>query len=217
MKRIFPLLVFFFFFVGCVSQVVDNAQVDVGGPILDDSTVDLEDIVEEEAETPAEVSSDEFTLKPGETIVVDGVPVNLKSMTPELLAQLNVGGKDIRLLETRGREIESGLDMTLAQWVYKGKDNPENYVVLKIVPLVLGEHEYLLEKEEEVTIEGKTVRLLQAKSDGSIYVLVLPSLVSEQRVPPGETMTIEGIEITPVLTFTRDNSRLPYAIVKLEA
>ncbi|MBI4153795.1 hypothetical protein HY501_00510 [Candidatus Woesearchaeota archaeon] len=217
MKRIFPLLVFALFIVGCVSQVVDNAQVDVGGPILDDSTVDLEDIVEEEAETPAEVSSDEFTLKPGETIVVDGVPVNLKSMTPELLAQLNVGGKDIRLLETRGREIESGLDMTLAQWVYKGKDNPENYVVLKIVPLVLGEHEYLLEKEEEVTIEGKTVRLLQAKSDGSIYVLVLPSLVSEQRVPPGETMTIEGIEITPVLTFTRDNSRLPYAIVKLEA
>lgn len=215
MKRIFAVLfVLLFLLVGCVSK---QQQVQEQLPPSIEPVVEIPPATEvlENVQEP----SDEYTLHRNESVVVNGATVKVAEILNEpYLALLHVNGKTVRLYETGQHEIEGGVDIHFLKWNYQNSHtNPENTVTVQLDDLALNPDEYLFAKNEVKSFGARYVKMLEVSADGSIVALVTPSEQSEERIIKGKSAVIERIEITPILTFARDPSRPPYAIVRLRS
>lgn len=171
----------------------------------------------ESSQLPSDVTlnENEYFFKVNDEVKVDGLTVKVSSIESGPLVKVMVGSTPIELIETKSDEIAEGLVISLQKFHFRLKDSPENYVVLKLTPFELNADEYLITEKESVTLNGTIITLNEARTDGAIYVKISNSRYSNEKVAAGKTETFDNIEVSPVKTFTKDNTRPNYAIVRL--
>jgi len=186
----------------------------------DDIEVQMEVQIETSKEKMALIESlnlqdDEYFFQVGDSMTMGNSEVTILGIESSPQVNIEIEGIPLRLVETKSDEIANGVVVTLQKFNFRLKDSPENYVVLKVLPLELGLDEYLLTEKEEVSFTDNVFTLNEVRSDGSIYFDIEPSSYSNERITAGSTKEYEGLEISPIKTFTKDSTRDNYAIVKI--
>lgn len=165
------------------------------------------------AETPA--SLEDFKFTQGQSMAYGENKVLVKSIGAGPLVDVVVDGVAGRLIETKSEEVINGLIISIKEFKFKLKDSPENYAVLNIKPLELADDEYLMFKDDQVSVGGKKVRMVEPRADGSVIVEVMPSFSGNERIIAGSSKIIDNLEISPVKVFTKDRTRKAYAIIQV--
>jgi hypothetical protein len=186
----------------------------------DDIEVQMEVQIETSKEKMALIESlnlqdDEYFFQVGDSMTMGNSEVTILGIESGPQVNIEIEGIPLRLVETKSDEIANDVVVTLQKFNFRLKDSPENYVVLKVLPLELGLDEYLLTEKEEVSFTDNVFTLNEVRSDGSIYFDIEPSSYSNERITAGSTKEYEGLEISPIKTFTKDSTRDNYAIVKI--
>ena len=188
--------------------------------ILEEKTQQAEDLqaklgsIEAAFDEPA-LPSGQFKLADKQSMAYGENKVTVKTIATGPLVDVDVDGTTGRLVETKSEEVINGLVISIAEFKFKLKDSPENYVVLNIKLLELGENEHLLSKDETVSVGAKIVKMIEPRADGSVIVEVLPSYSGNERIVAGSSIIIDNLEISPVQSFTKDKTRKAYAIIKV--
>lgn len=185
--------------------------------IIEEPVEEPEEVIEEPVEEPKEeLPTNEFIIKLGESVKVDGKTITLVNLDniPRLKAVFDVDGSERDVFGTKNAEIIKELKIMLLKY-----NNLENSVVAKIEKIELGLNEYLMNPRADVTIAGKTVHLYDVQDSGAIIIHIFgddfenPNL----RITEGQTETFEGLEITNIEGFPQGFKIDKYAIVKIEA
>lgn len=214
--------------VGCKPKIeTGNGLIDMpdvskedAQKVLEEKTQQAEDLqaqldkIDDVAAQPP-TALGQFKLADKQSITYGENKVTAKSIAAGPLVDVEVDGIMGRLVETKSEEVINGLVISVIEFKFRLKDSPENYVVLSIKPLELGEDEYLLFKDEQASVGDKKVKMIEPRSDGSVVIEVLPSYSGNERIIAGSSKVIDNLEISPVHSFTKDKTRKAYAIIKI--
>lgn len=163
----------------------------------------------------ADVPEPYYNLSEGETIKVLGKTITLKRIYQNPQIELVVDGEQTTIKQTKNQEI---IDDITIEIILTNTDNlKDNYVVLKIEPLILEDNQYIVEKNKITNIGNKDLILDSSKSDGSITINVYDKgtkIGDEDNLKRGETSTIYGLTITNVHNYYMVNQ---YAIVEVSS
>ena len=155
MKKLIALL-FVVFLVGCTAPQVELEEVTNDSIIeeLPEVIVEEEPVIVEEAET-----GPYYTFYEGDNKEILGHSITLTKihLNPEIT--LTIDGTETSLKETKNEEIIDDMKILIQEIhdVYL----EEKYITLKVEELVLGENEYILRKNERITIGDKDLVPIQ--------------------------------------------------------
>lgn len=202
MKKIL-LCLLVLFLVGCIPLEGLKEQ----GP------EQVEEYVQEGVGFVKEIVANEYKIKPGGSLVVDGVKVQLTDITSEYEVKIKVNDIDYTIYETQKQEVVDGLDFKAKEIKFDptGKDT---YTILKIVKFVPNENEYLLHINEEAVIGDHKVTMLAVDTDTLQSILVRVD-TADKRINKGQTERINNLDIINVDTNPRAVTSEKYAIIKV--
>jgi hypothetical protein len=175
----------------------------------------IEDTVEE---TPIveEINNGPFKIKKGETIDVLGKSLTVDDIIQPNYLYITIDGEEGELQGTQNEEIINELRITVTDFDFKRTDRVNDYVTLDIEELELGINQYLMEKQDRITIGNKDIVFEESKKTGHISVSVFDTGTikgySDEIIKSGATETINGLKITNLENYYTTKY---YAIVEV--
>ncbi len=148
------------------------------------------------------VGEDTYKFNLGESLIIEGKQVKLLELKPSLIVKINVGKVKGTISETKYKEFINGLEITVDKFKFNYSGSPDNYVILKIKKLELGEGEHVLYKGRSLKLGDKYLKLAQVLSN--IAYFELTGELSQKGVIPGETTKYGGHNITLNKIFYRN-------------
>lgn len=192
----------------CTCDVEANDWVCINSP---ETACPEEPAVEE----TINLSEIEYTLKPGESVMVDGKEVKFEKYFDRQLIEVSVDGIKGRLIPTKNIEIINGYEVYLTYVLFKGSTHPDNYITLYAFPYNFGENEYLIERLETQTIEGYDITLKESHSNDYIRVTAVvedTNVGDTATIYEGESATIDNVTIKNIDGFWQYEQ---YALVEI--
>jgi len=175
-KLILTFLLLLLIIPACVNVQVEEPAIEEEEP---------EAIVEEEEEEPeaviiipevvqAEIGTlpeNQYSLIYGDIIIAHGMNLGIVDMTSNSKLTLSIDGVEEKIQDTKVEEIFNNYYFSILDYNYKGESSQSN-VTLKVAPVILGDNEYILIKDETLTTLGKEITLVESREDNYIKVTV---------------------------------------------
>jgi len=177
-----------------------------------------EEIIEEPViGAPQELPQGQFIIKLGESVQFDGKTVELVHIdkyvgsTPVFI--FNIGREEKEVYNTKNTRLINGIKVTAIEDL-----NLENAVIVKLEKFELNPNEYLMDTRNDITIQGKTLHLVDVKDNGEIVLRVSGQDIESFTfdLNEGEIQTFEGLEITNMDAFPSGFKSERQSIIKVQ-
>ena len=199
-----------------ISETESDSSIMIDTTQEKDSTKENIDTAEEEVSTSEEPNSEGlYTLKEGQTVTVDGKAVTVTLIDQPSHVEVDVDGVEGTIENTKQEEIINELRFNINKFDFKS-DGITTQIFVNITPIVLEDNQYVLYKNEEVTIGDRLVTLLDSRETGHVDIKVseLKHINSmDDTIKLGETKEINGLKITILERFYKIKD---YAVVEVE-
>lgn len=197
MKKLFTLFILLLL-AGCTAPQIDLEEV------TDESAVEeLPDILtNEEEEEITENTAPYYNFTEGQTQEILGHEITVIKINPNPILDIIVDGKENTLKETKNEELIE--DLKIQMYYIHDIYLQEKYVTLKVEKLELEDNEYILRKDEKITIGDKDIVLEQSKTNGYIQISVYNKgtvIGDTQDIKRGSSLEINGVTITNIKNY----------------
>ncbi len=159
-----------------------------------------------------------YDFSEGESKKILGSTITLVQVNQGPEVELTIDGEDTSIEDTKSEEIIGDLVISVDSVTYSYDE--ENIQVrsatLKVESLDLGDNEYILRKQERITVGVKDILLEESRGDGSIDVIVYDTgrnSGEDARIKRGESLYIYGVTITNLKNYYKTEQ---YAWVLIE-
>jgi hypothetical protein len=218
-KIILTLILLLLIVPACINVQVDEQDEIPQEPEAEAEAEETEEaeaivIIPEEAEEET-LPENQYNLIFGEILTVDGMNLQIIDMTSSTRLTFSVDGSEKEMQNTKTKEIFNEYYFKMIEYNYNGESEESN-VILEIKPVSLTSNQYILDKNEKITLLGKEITLVESRSDNYIKVTVCDegTLLCDSyvNIQDGEEEEIREITIGNIEQFYTINQ---YAIISI--